>query len=241
MSAVMNEAPSSPEAAASPLPLGGVQPSIFSTSPAMRLTPVQAVELGRIAAPFFARVFSDGAGNPSSLRLIFVLGFAAVAGAWAYLSIRIGALQEIPMTVILFLATLMGGKLWQNQQEPDAPAPLRAAFALADTNLSGAQPGAEGSIASPSASTSLTTQTGASSNAGTKAQGAIDDNRLESGTYSRNTDGPSNPQGSVYGGKPVCPSPSAGPAHSNQTETASSKTPGAAAKELAAAPRNPAA
>ena len=75
-------------------------------------------ELTTAAAPLLTRILSDAAGNPSSMRLVMLLGVGVVLGVWSAVSLSVHALQPLPESVVGLLGFLVAGKFGQKFIEP---------------------------------------------------------------------------------------------------------------------------
>ena len=113
---VMNELPNSPEALRA-ADIGAMarrladenNPTVFANATA---------QLTADAEPVLTRILSDAGGNPSSMRLVMVLGVFVVLAAWATVSLQTHTLQPLPDSVVTLLSILTGGKLAQKMMEP---------------------------------------------------------------------------------------------------------------------------
>ncbi len=69
------------------------------------------------SAPPLGGMVSEPNGQVSSMRVAFLFSVFVVGVVWCALSIRSGAMQEIPWTVVVALSAMAGGKLLQRFAE----------------------------------------------------------------------------------------------------------------------------
>jgi hypothetical protein len=68
-------------------------------------------------------LFSDLNGGLSSSRLLTTTVVFAVVGTWAYVSVRTGALQALPETVVWLLGLVLTARTVQRTTESKEAAP----------------------------------------------------------------------------------------------------------------------
>jgi hypothetical protein len=66
---------------------------------------------------FLKAMLSENNGNPSSIRLVGVLGPLIVLGTWAYISISTGEMVTPEGWDMLMLLGLPAAKVWQKGKE----------------------------------------------------------------------------------------------------------------------------
>lgn len=67
--------------------------------------------------------FQEQNGSFSSTRLAFLLWAIGVLAVWIVISIRGGAIQPLPESLIMILGVLMTGKVVQKWAEPKSESP----------------------------------------------------------------------------------------------------------------------
>jgi hypothetical protein len=57
------------------------------------------------------RFFLDHYGKPSSMRLALLVPIALVMGVWTYLSLKLGAMQDVPLGLGALILGLVAGNI----------------------------------------------------------------------------------------------------------------------------------
>ncbi|MDD5349487.1 MAG: hypothetical protein PHQ12_04675 [Chthoniobacteraceae bacterium] len=203
----MNETLNPPPSAASPDLAGTLLPLAEE-----RIISAAAPAIAEIAAPFFSRLLSDAAGNPSSMRLLLLVSWGAVIVPWAVLSIRAGALQPLPESVVALLSLPLAGKLWQKRLEPTPGAAAR--FSLSSTVLRDKGVAVSGISAAPTILSESPPKKGGDSNAEARARVSTDDTGILPEAAGKR---PIPERGLIGGSKPSQSAPSVSPADFPET------------------------
>lgn len=66
---------------------------------------------------FLTQMLSSTDGDPSTMRIITLIGSLLIIGTWAFSSIKTGVLQPMDTGVLAALGVLIGGKVLQKGQE----------------------------------------------------------------------------------------------------------------------------